>query len=756
MSEISKQLFETIRYGLGKNPYYHGMYQMLGEYYLYTGNIRQAYISYRQALLYCDNDTDKNTIEKKLSDIREKGGAVPPTAVIVLSWNLKDMTAQCINSIRQTTLAEDVQIIVVDNASKDGSAEWLRQQDDLRVRFNDENAGFPKGCNQGIELADKDADIFLLNNDAVLTPNALFWLKIALYENDRVGSSGSMSNYVSNDQMIEEDFVNPADVINYAVKKNVLMENPYIPKIYLVGFALLIKRKVLDEVGSFDERFSPGNAEDVDLGLRIRMAGYENMLCKNSVILHFGSQSFEKLGSDFKNTMLRNIGKLDDKYGLSIRYYLMARKELVRFIEADRNKPVKVLELGCGAGATLAYIRAEYPNASVYGVEIVGTVAKIAASVGDVICADVEKMDFPFKDEFFDYCIMGDVLEHLHEPKDVLKKLWRHMKKDSRIILSMPNVKHWSVSVPLITKDSFKYEDAGILDRTHLKMYTKKEILSLVKNSGYVPEQVTETKINGCPDEYKKIIEELKKLDKSGNKSAYDAYQYVVCAGKADIRTDLDANKICFITAVNDEEMYARCMDHLNSLREPDNIALDAIAIRGGHSMASAYNEAMNRSDAKYKIYLHQDVMILDPDFLIKMIKIFKEYPEIGISGVAGCKKIPENGRWWDGQIRGQFIDNHEEDEEYRLYRYEFDETKPLGVEALDGLIICTQYDIPWREDLFDKWHFYDMSQCMEFIRRGYQAAVLPSAEPMVRHESGVASMKNYDDERMKFIEEYL
>ena len=129
------------------------------------------------------------------------------------------MTSQCINSIRQTILAEDTQIIVVDNASKDGSAEWLRQQDDLRVRFNNENAGFPKGCNQGIELADKDADIFLLNNDAVLTPNALFWLKIALYENDRVGSSGSMSNYVSNDQMIEEDFVNPADEINYAVKK---------------------------------------------------------------------------------------------------------------------------------------------------------------------------------------------------------------------------------------------------------------------------------------------------------------------------------------------------------------------------------------------------------------------------------------------------------------------------------------------------------------------------------------------------------
>ena len=479
-----KELWESIKQGMSINPCHHKMYQILAEYYRAIGRDEQAYISLKQAMLYCNDELDRADISAKLSDLESAGIKVPGTAIVLLSWNLKEYTAQCINSIRQTTLSEDTQIIVVDNASTDGSAEWLKSQDDLIVRLNDTNDGFPKGCNEGIELADPEADIFLLNNDTVLPPNALFWLKIGLYEDTKIGSCGSMSNYVSNDQMIDVDFDSPGSVLDYAIKNNIPMDHPYIPKIYLVGFALLMKRTVLDEIGLLDERFSPGNSEDVDIGVRMRIAGYENILCKNSTILHFGSQSFSKLGDEFKSVMLKNIDKLNDKYHANMRYYLFPRKELVSHFDSDADDPIRVLEMGCGSGATLAWIRGLYPEAKVHGIEIVPDIARIAASVGDVICGDVEKLDFPYDEDYFDYCVMGDVLEHLHEPIDVLKKLTKYMKPDGRIILSMPNVKHWSVMLPLIMQDKFTYEDAGILDRTHLKMYTKSEILKLVKNAG--------------------------------------------------------------------------------------------------------------------------------------------------------------------------------------------------------------------------------------------------------------------------------
>ena len=328
------------------------------------------------------------------------------------------MTAQCINSIRQTTPEELREIIVVDNASTDGSVEWLQEQPDVILQTNDENHGFPKGCNEGIALASKDSDIFLLNNDTVLPPNALFWLQIGLYESELVGATGSRSNYVSNDQMIEAEFTSPAEVLDYAVKNNIPMEYPYEPKVYLVGFALLMKRTVLDQIGLLDERFSPGNAEDLDICLRIRAAGYDSILCHNSTILHFGSQSFQQMGDEYKELMLSNIDKLCDKYGVNIRYYCMPRKELVDYIEAEKDSNIRVLELGCGAGATLAWIKGLYPNAELHGVEIVSTVAKIASSVqgAQVLCDNAETIDFPYEESYFDYCIMGDVLEHLHEP----------------------------------------------------------------------------------------------------------------------------------------------------------------------------------------------------------------------------------------------------------------------------------------------------------------------------------------------------
>ena len=85
-------------------------------------------------------------------------------AFIILSYNGRDLTEACIESIRKNCTDVCYEIVVVDNASEDGSREWLQQQKDLKLLFNDENQGFPRGCNQGIALADPKSDIFLLNN----------------------------------------------------------------------------------------------------------------------------------------------------------------------------------------------------------------------------------------------------------------------------------------------------------------------------------------------------------------------------------------------------------------------------------------------------------------------------------------------------------------------------------------------------------------------------------------------------------------
>ena len=291
---MQEELFDTIRNGLLANPYHYKLYIALAEYYKYRKRPKQAFISYAQAKFYCDNESDRASIAEQMEELKTTGAAVPRTSAVILSYDLKDYTIQCVESVRRTTSREDVDIIVVDNGSTDGSAEWLKEQGDITLRCNEKNVGYTVGCDQGIALAQKDTDIFLMHNDAVLTPNALFWLKIGLYEAKEVGSCGSCSNQAPNFQALYEELPDPGAVMQYALQSNVPMKYPYEPKLHLSFFSVLLKREAMDRVGLLDESFFYSPACDIDYGVRVRLAGYENVLCHNSVVLHYGGEKWQR------------------------------------------------------------------------------------------------------------------------------------------------------------------------------------------------------------------------------------------------------------------------------------------------------------------------------------------------------------------------------------------------------------------------------------------------------------------------------
>ena len=317
--------WKNIEAGLREDNCNYELYMMLGDYYA-SRNLQQAYLCYENALFYCDVPDDGAQIQGVIDSLREQGVCVPKAAIVILSYNLLDMTENCIESIRRTTPESAREIIVVDNASVDGSVEWLKKQTDIKLLCNSENQGFPRGCNQGIALAEKDSDIFLLNNDTVMTDNALFWLRMGLYENEQNGSTGCVSNFVSNNQAIIENGKTEKEYLDFAARVNVPMTKSYLNKVYLVGFALLIKRTVLDAIGVLDERFSPGNFEDNDICMRISLAGYRNVLCKNSFIIHWGSKSFGKEPQKYNNLMQKNQNVFFAKWlsiGLEPVYYII-------------------------------------------------------------------------------------------------------------------------------------------------------------------------------------------------------------------------------------------------------------------------------------------------------------------------------------------------------------------------------------------------------------------------------------------------
>jgi hypothetical protein len=196
-----------------------------------------------------------------------------------------------------------------------------------------------------------------------------------------------------------------------------------------------------------------------------------------------------------------------------------------------------------------------------------------------------------------------------------------------------------------------------------------------------------------------------------------------------------EENSVGFVTCVNDEDMYQLCLRHIQSLIVPPEVHIETIAIRGAASITSGYNQAIRDSNAKYKVYLHQDTYIMNRNFLHELFESFKKHPQLGLVGLIGSGSIPANGVWWESNER--FGKVFEYRDTYNYLKFAEAEGPFQSAAALDGLLMATQYDIPWREDIFDGWHFYDVSQCCEFKRRGYSVGILPQDEPWVFHACG-------------------
>ena len=138
------------------------------------------------------------------------------TSIIRLSYNTEDYTRLCIESIRNFTPRGSYELIVIDNASRDGSLAYLRAQKDLRLVENAENRGFPAACNQGMALAMPRNDLLLLNSDTIVTPHWLENLQAALHSAENIGAAGCVTNSCSHFQQIPVSYADLDEMLAFA------------------------------------------------------------------------------------------------------------------------------------------------------------------------------------------------------------------------------------------------------------------------------------------------------------------------------------------------------------------------------------------------------------------------------------------------------------------------------------------------------------------------------------------------------------
>ena len=214
----------------------------------------------------------------------------------------------------------------------------------------------------------------------------------------------------------------------------------------------------------------------------------------------------------------------------------------------------------------------------------------------------------------------------------------------------------------------------------------------------------------------------------------------------------MNEHKIAFIACVNDESEFEEALYYIDRLYIPEGYETDVIAVREAPSMAAGYNAAMSSSDAKYKIYIHQDVCLIYRNLLADMLETFQSDDEIGMLGVLGCRMMPENAiaisRWDSGRVYCNGNPTY-------FFGYEKKDKTPLEVMALDGMFMATQYDLAWREDVFDGWDFYDISQCFEFQKNGKKVVIPFQKQVWSYHNSSYSRLNRYERYREKLIDEY-
>ncbi len=402
------------------------------------------------------------------------------TSIILLTYNKLQYTQACIESIRQYTPSGTYQLIVVDNLSTDGTRDWLADQTDILTIFNEENVGFPKGCNQGIEIATGD-NILLLNNDVLVTKDWLNLMNDCLYSSNDIGAVGPVSNSAYGDQEINTTYATLDEMWGFANNYNITAAPDWEQKIKLIGFCMLIRKEVVEQIGLLDEIFSPGMCEDGDYSLRIIQAGYKLMVCRNIFIHHFGSTSFGEMPEKRQQLWARNRQRFVEKWGFPTAY--RSKEELIQLIdEPDRQKVIRVLDINCGSGSALLRIKYHYPAANVYGIEENVKAAKITSTFANVKVGKTEEIRL--EENFYDYIILSDVVEQLVNPWSYILSLKSALKTDGKILASISNASHYGFLFSLLMNKPL-YGENDVLSNNALRLFTLTEIQNLFVQAGF-------------------------------------------------------------------------------------------------------------------------------------------------------------------------------------------------------------------------------------------------------------------------------
>jgi 2-polyprenyl-3-methyl-5-hydroxy-6-metoxy-1,4-benzoquinol methylase len=161
-------------------------------------------------------------------------------------------------------------------------------------------------------------------------------------------------------------------------------------------------------------------------------------------------------------------------------YFTNIRFDLIALIPKNAN--ARILELGAGGGDTLVAIKSEGLAKEVVGIELnpLPGSNQEHSSIDKFLFGNIETMDIPFGEGYFDAIICGDVLEHLIDPWAVVEKATKYLKTGGLLITSIPNIRYYGAMFEIFGRGNFRYTEHGLFDKTHLRFFCRKDMVRLL------------------------------------------------------------------------------------------------------------------------------------------------------------------------------------------------------------------------------------------------------------------------------------
>lgn len=401
------------------------------------------------------------------------------TSIIIFAHGREQQLSSCLWSIETFTSKDSYELFVI------GKGLQLSGEAATKIKYFEIEDNPVATINKAV--ADSNgSDIAFLYGDTVVTSNWLSRLQQILYNTENCGAVGPIgynsSIYQSVPREEQKKYSTIRDMALVAAEYAVHNKGQIGHSLFLDAFCILFTREIWQKFGPWVEEYQCPAKAVMDYTVNLIKAGYDCLVAKE-VWLH---NSFYPLrGAEYSDELVfRKIR------GFSSGYSMGAREDLLDLANLKKSD-LTIMDIGCACGGTLMKAREMNPNVQLYGIEMSSGAAAVAEHFGQVFQADMLTIDKPELLDKFDYIFMGDVLEHIVDTDGALAKVYSWLKKGGQLIVSVPNIANISIITNMLM-GKWHYGDSGILDRTHMRFFTYKEMVEnlarhnfTVKTSAY-------------------------------------------------------------------------------------------------------------------------------------------------------------------------------------------------------------------------------------------------------------------------------